>query len=138
MGLLRTFAVVLAVVALTGVPMSVPAGAATVDINIVFSAAEKRIINDYFGRVGTVKVKRRKGKGISGRSGGSPPGLAKHLERHGTLPPGLAKRDLPPGLASRLPSTRPGLGRFIVGSDVVLIETATGLILDILEGVFGD
>ena len=46
-------------------------------------------------------------------------------------------RDLPPGLASRLPPTKFGQRRYIVGNDVVLIEAATGLILDILEGVFG-
>ncbi len=132
MGFRRIF---VAVVTLSAVPISVPASAATVDIDIVFSVAEKRIINDFFGTGGAVKAKRSKGKGKSGRSGGLPPGLAK---RHGTLPPGLAKRDLPPGLASRLPPARPGLGRFIVGNDVVLIETATGLIFDILEGVFGD
>ena len=54
MGLLRTLAVVLAVVALAAAPLSVPGGAATVDINIVVSAAEKRIISDFFGRGGAV------------------------------------------------------------------------------------
>ncbi len=137
-GLRRTLAVVVAVAALFAAPMPVPAAAATVDIDVVFSVVEKRIIKDFFGGGGAVKTKRNKGKGKSGRSGGLPPGLAKHLERRGTLPPGLAKRDLPPGLASRLPPARPGLGRFVVGNDVVLIETATGIILDILEGVFGD
>ena len=136
MGSLRAFALALALVTVVAAQMSAPAAAATLDIDIVFSVAEKRIINEFFGvRPGT-KVKPKKAK--PGRGGGLPPGLARHLERHGTLPPGLAKRDLPPGLASRLPPTKFGHRRYIVGNDVVLIEAATGLILDVLEGVFGN
>jgi hypothetical protein len=112
-----------------------PSLGASVDVDIVFSAAEKRIIYEFFGGGSAVAVSKQKGKGKPGRSGGLPPGLQKHLERRGTLPPGLAKRDLPPGLSSQLPPTTLGQKRYIVGSDIVLIEAATGLILDILEGV---
>jgi len=72
---------------------------------------------------------------------GLPPGLAK---RDG-LPPGLAKRDkLPPGLqhdplpadlAAKLPPERPGTERTLVGADVVLIDKATNVVLDILRNV---
>lgn len=89
------------------------------------------------------KAKKAK-KGKKGKSGEMPPGLAKRktlppglakqLERNGTLPPGLAKRDLPSGLAAALPKTKRGRQRLIVGDDVLLVETATGLILDILRG----
>lgn len=64
-----------------------------------------------------------------------PPGLARHLQRHGTLPPGLQKRTLPEGLEARLPRLPHGQERVIVDNDVVLIEEATGLILDIIEDV---
>ncbi len=114
-------------------------------VEAVFNAIEKRLINDYFAKrtvgKGKVKIKPKK----AGKSGSTPPGLAakktltpghaKRLERKGTLPPGLAKRDLPSDLASLLPPVRPGHKRYIVGNDVVLIERATGLILDILFGV---
>lgn len=112
----------------------------------VFNEIEKRLIRDFFG----VKVpkahqgKAGAGKGKKGKSGEMPPGLAqkeslppglqKHLEKHGKLPPGLEKRNLPPGLEGKL-RKRKGQDRLIVGNDVVLIERATGLVLDILENV---
>lgn len=101
-------------------------------VDIVFSEVERRVIEDYFG----VPTTHGGGGGT-----GLPPGLAKR----GQLPPGLAKRDhLPPGLAKRhLPSDldhrlglpRHGTQRYIVGNDVLLIEAATGVVLDILHDV---
>lgn len=106
----------------------------------VFSAVEKQLIKDFFGQDrGKIKhkAKRAGGKIKRGRGGGLPPGLAKHLERYHQLPPGLEGRDLPPGLAKRLGHAGLGRSRRIVGNDVVLIETATGIILDILRGAAG-
>ena len=98
----------------------------------VFGAIEKKIIKDFFGG-GEKKAKKNRGK-----SGEMPPGLARHIERYGTLPPGLAKKPLPPGLAGRLPATTAGRKRVIVGNDVVLVQTATGVILDIIKDVVRD
>lgn len=91
---------------------------------------------------GQGKARKSKGKG---RGQGLPPGLAKReslppglqkrLEKHGSLPPGLAKRNLPADLESKLPEPPPGLERIIAGDDVVLLEKATGKILDVIEGV---
>lgn len=64
-----------------------------------------------------------------------PPGLQKHLEKHGTLPPGLQKRALPAELEARLPKLRRGLDRVVVDRDVVLVDTVTGKVLDILRDV---
>lgn len=64
-----------------------------------------------------------------------PPGLQKQLERNGTLPPGLAKRELPSELEANLPPPAEGTERVIAGNDVVLVEQATGIILDILKDV---
>lgn len=69
-----------------------------------------------------------------------PPGLAKRdqlppgLAKRDTLPPGLAKRDLPSALERRLSRLPGGYSRKTVGSDIVLIEEATGVIFDILKG----
>jgi len=63
-----------------------------------------------------------------------PPGLQKQLEKNGTLPPGLAKRDLPRDLVKQLP-VRPNTHETtVVNEDIVLLEKATGRILDILYG----
>ena len=134
----------------------VPAGAQKLPTakeigNIVFKEVEKRAIEEFFGKkaekaaedAGNKKSKKaKKGKG---RGKGLPPGLAKRdslppglqrqLEKNGTLPPGLAKRDLPAGLKSKLPEPPPGLERIIAGDSVVLLEKATGKILDVIEGV---
>ena len=61
-----------------------------------------------------------------------PPGIAKKLARGGSLPPGIAKRYLPGELEAQLPP-RPGCQWVVVGTDVVLIAAATGLIVDIIR-----
>ena len=65
-----------------------------------------------------------------------PPGLARHLEKHGTLPAGLELRGLPAALESQLPNPGQGRKRVVVDDDVLLIETRTGRVLDILTDVF--
>ena len=64
-----------------------------------------------------------------------PPGLQKQLERNGTLPPGLAKRNLPSELETQLPPAQEGTERVIAGSDVVLIHQTTGIVLDIIKDI---
>jgi hypothetical protein len=63
-----------------------------------------------------------------------PPGIAKNLARGKPLPPGIAKRVLPGGLATRLPSY-PGHEVIIVDRDVILVDIATQVIVDILTRV---
>ncbi len=65
---------------------------------------------------------------------GLPPGIAKNYARGKRLPPGIAKK-LSPQLLARLPQ-RPGYEYAQVGADIVLIETATRLVVDILKDVF--
>ena len=103
----------------------------------VFSAIEKKIIEDFFGERASKAVSGKKNKKSKnkGKSGELPPGLQKHIEKHGTLPPGLAKKPLPPGLAKRLGATRSGFRRLIVGDDVLLVEAATGIVYDIIKHI---
>lgn len=130
--------------------------------NIVFKEVEKRAIEEFFGKKAakaaeadddgkkSKKAKKGKGRGKAkgkgrGRGQGLPPGLAKRgelppglqkrLEKHGSLPPGLAKRDLPGDLEKKLPKVPEGLERVLAGDNVVLLEKATGKILDVIEGV---
>lgn len=111
----------------------------------VFSAVERRAILDYYSAA-PVPDRRDdegghgKGHGKHGKDG-LPPGLAKKaslppgLAKKRELPPGLAKRDLPPDLLMRLPDPRPGQQRIIVDSNVLLVDIATGIVLDILQDV---
>ena len=158
---------------------------------MVFNAAEKRLVRDYFGvtanqqtgdtsapewavkdqrgddddddendnedgdKQGKKDKKGKKDKGKSkgkkdkdkskGKSKGLPPGLAKRdqlppglqrqLERNGRLPAGLAKRDLPADLMSRLPQRADTQEVTVVEGDVVLLDKATGVILDVIKDV---
>ncbi len=99
-------------------------------LGTIISAAERALIGDY--------VQKAKASsqglppGLANRP--LPPGLQKHIDRTGRLPPGLEKRRLPGGLRGLLP-WRTGQDYRVVGNDIVLIETATNLILDIMKGV---
>jgi hypothetical protein len=96
-------------------------------VSISITASDRAVIERYYTA--------RKQKGL-------PPGLAK---RGGGLPPGLAKRDrLPPGLdTERLPqdlenqlSTLPaGYVRVRVGADIVLMDSRTQVVIDMIRDV---
>lgn len=130
----------------------------------VFSETEKALIREYYGATegktmheqcpheGKSKCKKCKhhghkkhgdkhGKkencphGAMKAKGHLPPGLEKHIRRNGQLPPGLEGRALPPGLAKRLPAPAAGTQRRIVGNDIVLVDTATQVILDVIRNV---
>ena len=64
-----------------------------------------------------------------------PPVIAKKIARGGSLPPGIAKRYFPNDLIAQLPA-RPGQQWVIVGTDVLLVQAGTNLILDLLARVF--
>ncbi len=89
---------------------------------------------------GQGKKKKNKGGGLPpglAKRDSLPPGLAKYLEKHGALPPGLEVRGLPDALKAQLPDPGPGRKRVVVDDDVLLIETRTGRVLDILSDVIG-
>ncbi|MEH6642307.1 anti-virulence regulator CigR family protein [Vreelandella glaciei] len=62
-----------------------------------------------------------------------PPGIQRNLERGKPLPPGIAKR-FDGRLAAQLPQY-PGYEWERVGADVVLIEAATRVVVDVLVDV---
>jgi Ni/Co efflux regulator RcnB len=90
---------------------------------VVFSRSEHALVRQYFIRHPVAWS-------------ALPPGIAKNYARGKPLPPGIAKKVLPWGLASRLPP-RVGYRYYQVGRDVVLIDTATLLVVDIMLNVFG-
>jgi hypothetical protein len=94
----------------------------TAVLNVVFSEVERRLIREFFTQHGSYEASPL------------PPGIRKQVARGKPLPPGIAKRFLPGDLESRLPQ-RSGYTRQIVGTDVLLIAAATGLVVDILVDV---
>ena len=61
-----------------------------------------------------------------------PSGIARKVERGGALPPGIAKKTLPTGLLTDLPA-RPGQEWRVVGTDLLIVEIATNVIVDVLK-----
>ncbi len=99
-------------------------------LGAVISAVERALIGDY------VRKAKTSGHGLPPGLANRqhlPPGLQKHIERTGRLPPGLEKRQLPGDLRALLP-IRSGQDFRVVGNDIVLIEIATNVILDVMKG----
>jgi len=90
------------------------------------TAAEQSIIASY--------VQQYRGSPSYGFAGAQPlpPGIAKKIARGGAMPPGIAKRYLPSDLLSRLPP-RPGQQWLAVGTDILLVDATTQVVLDILH-----
>ena len=64
-----------------------------------------------------------------------PPGIRKQLARGKPLPPGLARQQLPASYVQQLPA-RDGCQWSQVGSDLVLVAIATGVVVELLSDVF--
>ncbi|MCH7821436.1 MAG: RcnB family protein [Proteobacteria bacterium] len=107
---------------------------ADVEVSIVFSDDEIRIIGVWYHDHGSVADK-KPGKSKRNRL---PPGIAKNLTRGKSLPPGIAKQYLPDRLRQTLPAPSAGYERIVVDSKILLVEIATGVIHDILVDVVLD
>jgi Ni/Co efflux regulator RcnB len=115
-----------------------PVAGADTDLGPVFTESEKRILEEYAKQhqpdPGNSSGNKKGGKKGSAGHKSLPPGIAKNLQRGKPLPPGIAKHTLPEDLESRLPQ-RKGYERVIVDGRIILIEQATGVVRDVLEGV---
>ncbi len=100
----------------------------------VFTNRDRAIITDYFrNRSSNLPP------GLAKRNGNLPPGLQKQLQRNGTLPPGLQKRlePLSGDLERRLPPLPVDYRRGTIGQDVVVIDSRTQRIIDVVHAVMG-
>lgn len=96
------------------------------------SAVERQIIESY---IGSAKASSQGlPPGLAKREE-LPPGLAKQIERNGTLPPGLGEQGLPGDLLAQLPQQHSGHDYRVVGDDIVLVDLATRVIVDVFKGV---
>ena len=64
-----------------------------------------------------------------------PPGMRNRLAKGKRLPPGIAKKQVPPAMLVRLP-VHPGHEWLAIGVDLVLINSRTRISVDIFPGVF--
>jgi len=143
-------AAMLAALALTALPPRGDAGAPSLAQAVAgaLTEAEKQLISRYFQRQYDVWIATQSPNASKKSHGALPPGLAKkgtvapglaaQLTRNGRLPPGLTKHDLPDDLLAQL-QPRPAGYEFVVVDDrVLLIETATSLILDVVTVAAAD
>jgi hypothetical protein len=117
-------------------------------VHIAFTVAERQVIERYFSdhngsfHDNHANKHTKKHDKSHKKQKGLPPGLAKRQElppglaKRQHLPPGLAKKALPHDLVDQLPSLRDGLERAVIAGSIVLIETATGIVLDIIEDLY--
>lgn len=83
--------------------------------------------------IGRVRIVLGDNRQLIGQASALPPGIAKNLARGKPLPPGIAKR-----FDSRLTSQLPHYDGYEwkqVGTDVVLVAIATGIVYEVLRNV---
>ena len=115
-----------ALIALVALAVSASTMAADVKVDVRFGLQEVAIIRDYYDALG--RKDRQTGRRL-------PPGIAKNLERGKPLPPGIAKESLPADLLRRLPDVPDGHERIILDGRILLVETATQVVRDILTDI---
>lgn len=103
-----------------------PAAAAAASLAITLSAEQAALVRPYLARPGR------------GRRSRLPPGIARNLERGKPLPPGIAKRYLPGRVIADLPRLPSGLDYVVVAGKLLLVETATAVVRDVLLDVAFD
>lgn len=96
-------------------------------VEVVFSDRDRHLIREYYHR-------HRLPPGLAKRSS-LPPGLQKQVQRRGQLPPGLRGDRLPDELEVTLSSLPEGYVRVRVGVDVVLMNTHTRVIVDVIKDI---
>ncbi len=95
-------------------------------IDVSFSSRDRNTIRDWY--------RRHLPPGLA-KQGKIPPGHRKRLARQGHLPPDVEGRRLPRELRSRLAPVPEGYVRLRIGTDIVLMNTRTRLIVDMVEDI---
>ena len=111
-------------------------GAAEIGAEVVFSDGEIAAIRAYYDNAGSSTGSAGgMGMGMSGGLSALPPGIAKNLGRGKPLSPGIAKQVLPIALVNTLPPVPEGYERIIVAGKILLVESATQVITDVITDV---
>ena len=109
------------------------AAAAGAQPRVVFSDPDIAALREYYAPPKAEGKGKGKAKGHKEKE--LPPGLQKKLARGEPLPPGHAKRALPADLEKRLAPLPTGYTRYVVGPDVVIVDTKRGVVIDIVVDI---
>ncbi|HKK05750.1 MAG TPA: hypothetical protein VKA50_07875 [Gammaproteobacteria bacterium] len=117
-------------------------------VDVGFNEHQRDIIRRYYAqhrRAHEREYERERGHGHGRGRNGLPPGLAKRerlppglerqVERRGKLPPGLQTHPLPRDLERRLPALPENYVRVRVGTDIVLMNARTRVVIDMVKDV---
>lgn len=99
-----------------------------VSLKIGFSDYDRRRIYQYYNSGERKKLP----PGIA-KKRQLPPGLQKQIRERGRLPPGLERQPLPHDLERNLSPVPEGHIRFRVGTDIVLMDGRTRLLVDVIK-----
>ena len=102
-----------------------------ISVRVAFHEKDRQRIKSYYSH-------QKKSKGMPpglARKESPPPGLQKHIAKHGELPPGLQGRSLPYELENTLTPLPGGYVRLKVGGDVVLMNEKTRIVVDVIWGI---
>jgi len=113
-----------------GVGGGATVGGAAGTVSVSFSARDRELIRDYYSG----RKRKPLPPGLAKRDR-LPPGLEKQLRRNGKLPPGLQGRALPGDLEVRLTSLPAGYARVVIGGSIVLENTNTRVVVDIIQDI---
>ena len=109
---------------------SIEAKSSNLGIKLIFSDYDRHLIHEYYGN-----TKRKKIPPGLAKKKHLPPGLQKQIRKNGKLPPGLEGGNLPYELERKLTSLPENYLRIRVGTDIVLMDGRTRLILDVINEV---
>lgn len=107
---------------------SIEAGNKHAHVKVVFSDHDRVVINRYYK-----KHKHKKLPPGLAKKHRLPPGHQKQLSKHGRLPPGLEGRHLPHELERDLSHLPTGYVRVRIGTDIVLLDQKTRVVLDVIH-----
>ena len=98
---------------------------------IIFSDSDREKIMHYYKKSGNFK---KIPPGLAKKQE-LPPGLQKHIEKHGELPPGLEGRSLPADLERSLTRLPVGYVRLKIGGDLIIMNQKTRVVFDVVWDV---
>ena len=113
---------------------SIEVGNEEMSVHVAFHEKDRQIIKNYYKHNGKPKKAKKMPPGLAKKQE-LPPGLQKHIEKHGQLPPGLEGRSLPNDLERELSPLPKGYVRLKVGGDIVLMNEKTRVVFDVIWGV---